>query len=577
MVTIDGITTEEQSETNFLAGGTAFPTVSCVGETIEAEIDGKSFADEVIRGRLVVLDLTREEAITFDGLRVEPGQEVEEIWETTIPAEGLGEGIEEMPGSVEVDGTLQYLIVSQELVDGEWLTTHSTFPPQYFMGIAELDLTIDGVNAPDSLCQGENLQVSVNVRNTSDCDVEIRARFNSDTLPDSVTDTVDLQGGGSASFTYQQDNVPGRGANIDVVIESVSETGTTELLSDTITVDLLPVGFDLIGVEIPDSACFGTDFDVSGTLRNVGDCSAEVRVRASLSGRDDQTTQATPVQPGNSMDFSFTIQDMPENSVNVNIIAEIMEGGAWSEIDRVSQNVSALFADLRIVNTVYPDAVRPGEDVEADITIANDGDCSASFTLDGTLLDTVTDTIEPGDSIDITHMFSINVIEQLIDLELINNNRNTTEDTFSTTVRAHQAVFIDTDDGVSIIGGFNNSVGYNIGVQGTDLEEEDFEETDRVRIGRRKRAGVARGSASPDPTDLDTIRFTNVDYVNGLVDREIVVVVDNEIIETTQSFKYTVYPFGIVEARLPAPAPAPDVVIQARPRDMIGRVRNRVS
>jgi len=327
----------------------------------------------------------------------------------------------------------------------------------------------------------------------------------------------------------------------------------------------------------PTEVCFGQPVSGSLRLRNNSNCRGEFRLRLrSDAFGDDIVSNDVEVAPGDSSDLEFRLPEMPDEEFTVEQVAEVKAGTNYVELASRERTISPIFSQFELVSTPYPSFVQPGDTIESEVTIQNAGQCSGSVNVSGTQLSDQEFNLDPGETATFTHRLNMPGEDRPINLDVQNLNRDDQLDSFSDTVQPSQAVLLDTKSGtLNIHGGFPKNINYSGLVVGTDLSGENLE-SGQDNISSGARTGGFNGTVSTDNAEVDTINFSNVDYLNMQAGTKVQWVVDQEIQGKGETFEFNNLPFNPSTRFDNLPAQNPDITVRGGPIDKVGRLASRL-
>lgn len=327
----------------------------------------------------------------------------------------------------------------------------------------------------------------------------------------------------------------------------------------------------------PKNICFAEPLEGTTKIRNTSKCKGEFRAKflTSANNLPNETTDVVEIPAGGTGEFKFSLDSFPDSPVSIEQAVEVKIGDNFKSIASRVSDIKPLFSDFQIVSAPYPENAQPGDEVSANITIQNIGDCKGKARAKGTKLPPEGFNLGPGETTSFRHTLSMPGEAQPIQLSLNNVTQNSAADTFGTKVEPSSAVLIDTEKGtLRMIGGFSTQVPYAGAIQATNLEKSNMEEDDKLAAGRR--IGTFQGKVSVSPSDEDIIKFDTLDYLNMRFDKQIQWVFDGTIKGKAESFQYSEYPTSGTESFLPAPAENPEISIRGSPLTKLGRARKRL-
>ena len=253
---------------------------------------------------------------------------------------------------------------------------------------------VSGLNAPNSAEQGDTIDVSATVTNDGDetatKTVEFRLDANGDGLGDAgdvvLSQDVELAGGESTTveFTGIDTSALAPGTYTHGVV-TPDDSATAQI---EITAPPTPASFQVSDLQAPDSVTQGDAIDVSATVTNDGDETETktVEFRVDTDGDSDIADESAVVSQdvelagGESTTVEFTEVDtsgLPVGTLTHGVATE--DDSATAQITVEAPPTPANFA---VSDLQAPDNAAPGDTIEVSATVTNDGEQSATQTVE---------------------------------------------------------------------------------------------------------------------------------------------------------------------------------------------------
>jgi hypothetical protein len=303
----------------------------------------------------------------------------------TVTIEGLSAGTTDVTVDVNALGTEDGINYAVPQTSGATLTvgegdaqpTPATFE-------------VSNLAAPDTVDEGDLIDVSADVTNTGDeaatQTVEFRLDLNQDgTLAEDevlTSQTVELDAGETETVTFADLDTAGLSGTYDhgVFTDDDSATATIDVA------DVEPATFEVSNLDAPDEVDEGDAIDVSADVTNTGDESGTQTVEFRLDLNQDGTlaedealaTQSVTLDPGETETVTFA--DLDTSGLDGEY-----DHGVFTDDDSATATIEVEDddpADFQVSNLDAPGSATQGDAIDVSADVTNTGDETGTQTVE---------------------------------------------------------------------------------------------------------------------------------------------------------------------------------------------------
>jgi len=520
------------------------PTKVCTGESFRLEAEANNSGTCEGRGRIKISnpDTGFNQVVESDSVR--SGSSLRARVERTVD-----------------DSTLEsttYTIELQEYNGEEFVTVQRR---EVDVEIGSANMSFNTINVPDNICPGKSFTANLQYSNEGDCEGRVRARVTDNITEESKTGSPkDVRPGRNSSsnfsYTLPVDNYDQQ-FKLQAIIETPIESGWGTLSKKEINIPINQIQLQFNGIDVPDEACVGEQFQVSTNIRNPGRCETESRLLVRNRATENVETSDSQAVQSNSEVVKSITTSLPGTSLSdteVDLDIEIQAGlqGKFETLASKTVSVEPQSSDLQIDSIDQPMSACVGEEITVPVNIINVGNCSTSArieiteTMSGNTTATSIDSIA-GSSTNKTIDTSVFVPTGLLDEDTATYNATVyanrdgedvveAESSFTFDLKRSDIRLESRDNPRFKQPGTRNYelVVENTGSCGTG--SDNLEKRDRVVSGLTNSA--IRGEASSESDDTDTIKADSIQYVRLSFNQEIVWFVNGQRQDKARSFKF---------------------------------------
>ena len=299
-------------------------------------------------------DVEQEITLTFDGdIVAEESVELEE-GESASFSHDI-DTVGQSPGEYELElaGSDVMATTSIEITDGE--DSSSQF-------------SITAFTMTDTATAGDEVEVEYTIENHGDTEGSTDVVLMVDDEP-AVERSLSLDPDESTTTTEVIDTDGMEPGEYDIALITDDDREQRTLTLE----EAGEADFAVTELDVPDQANTDDEFEIEYTVENVGDAAGSTMVQIEFDGTT-VAEEEVPLEPGESVTETGLIEtdDMAEGLYPVDVIADDEGAREWIEL------VDEDGAEFTIVDLEAPDEASPGDVIEVEYTIENDGDAAGT-------------------------------------------------------------------------------------------------------------------------------------------------------------------------------------------------------
>jgi len=521
----------------------------CPGDRVrlQGEILNKQLLGDISTELVIRNELTGEEDVEDIEVSTRRGHRVR--YDTRLPDDASGENQHLI--TVELGGDVIY----EGHVD---------------VGASEDDISITDIDYSDTAFETEEIDIDVTVENSGGCSGEVGLIIGEENI-DPVTIRSDRSNEYNATITMPEvDGIETLQYDIEATV------GDTTVSDKTVEIEVSETSFEIESVDIPDTACYGEEFEITTTVVNPSGASVSGDLTVEGDGLDSQNYPISNLEEGESIEFTEQYVAPTDTSQDYTRFYWTLEKVGAVEVvtDQYDDIIDLESSDLSIVDVDIPIETEPGE-FSANIEVENEGVCGVDVeieyrdqTKEVYVGSNRSEIIEFEDSISYgSEDIEISVIDLVID---------EVKSTATHEIQAVNYAHLDLD-GEFIE--FVNAHGENVDIEGQIVANDivfDGQVESAFELAGGRQGDVFEGQISGDVNSPTRIEFSNLRFINIGVTEDFVWVVDGDVEDKSKSFKYgTRGIFTLISDEDLNPDRANTVVV-AGPLANIGAIRGRL-
>ena len=389
--------------------------------------------------------------------------------------------------------------------DGEEPPTVNVFDVQALFGILSAPppepgyFTVDIVDAPTTVQQGETIAVSFEVENTDDQAATQDIEFLVGGQQEAVLTDETLEPGATLTdtFTYETD-MNDTGDPLSLTVSTDDEQATT-------AVDVLgPANFQVELTDVPDSVSPGDQIAVDFTVENTGDEAATQDIAFLVDGQQEDLLPDEQLQPGDNVSDTFTY---PTGAGDA---GQTVSVAVSTDNDTASADVPILEpASFDVTLTNVPAEVTAGEDLVVEYEVENTGGQTDTQDIEF-LVDSQQEAVLPDQTLDggnvLADQFTYTPGESDVG-ETLSVAVSTEDDQASADVNVTGSSFFDvsiTDAPAGVRGGEDIVVDFTVENTGSISGTQDV----AFLVDGQQEDALTGQTLAPDATLSDTFTYT---------------------------------------------------------------------
>jgi len=425
---------------------------------------------------------------------------------------------------------------------------------------------IDDISFRREVPEGTDVPIDVTVSNTTSEAWEYSVSIDGQN-EDSGFQSVSA----NSSRTFQITYTATSDLDSQITLIGIDENGSEKRLdTKSISITALePITGVIDRINFPGRICIGNRADIDLTIRNTTSRSGRFRVKFQETG-----DTLGPVEDNGGVTSEFTFQTTVDSNIDSQVTLEGEDlDGNWKRLDTKTVSIGMDTPSFSVSSVEYPSPVSPGEKHEAVIRIVNDSDCEGSFELTSDDFNDIVESMDAGEVKEVVHTFTVLSPERTFEATLSSDWQNDIQ--ISETVKAHSAVFIETNADTTFVGSQESPITFEAVAEGTDLEVSRVEDADTTKVGPLRKGAIIESLKADTYEDIDVLTYSNLDLFKGQATTSVAWVLDGEVQGTAPSFEYnTTFSGGSVpDDQL---VDNPEISVTAGPAEHIGRFTNRL-